>query len=76
MQALEDIMAPESEHIPERTSRLNSLSPEDRRLYNKILWGLVGSYAAVIVVLMGVLIAGDTGLQKAADIIVTRTWAR
>jgi predicted cobalt transporter CbtA len=72
---LEDIMALESEYVPERTSHLSSLPPDDRRVYKKILWGLIGSYAAVVII-MGVGVVGHIDLQKAADLVVARTWAR
>jgi hypothetical protein len=65
-------MALESEYVPERTSRLSSLPPEDRRVYKKILWGLVGSYA-VIVAIMGVVVASNIDTRKAIDIVATRT---
>jgi|1185.fasta_scaffold900778_1 hypothetical protein len=68
-------MALESEYVPEQTSRSSSLSTEDRRVYKKILWGLIGSYA-VIAVIMGAVIAGHLDFQKAANVVVTRTWAR
>ena len=65
----------ESEYFPEQTSRLNSLPPEDRKVYKKLLWGLVGTYAAVAVI-MGAVLFGHIGLQKTADVAVTRTSAR
>jgi hypothetical protein len=75
IQPLEDIMALESEYVPERTSGLRSLPPEDRRVYKKVLWGLIGSYA-VLVTIVGVVVVGHVDFKKAADIVATRTWAR
>ena len=68
-------MALESEYIPEQTSRLSSLSSEDRRVYKKIPWGLIGFYTAAIMMVVGVVVVGNINFQKAADIVVTRTWA-
>jgi hypothetical protein len=74
MQALEDTMPLESEYVPDRTSRLSSLSPEDRRVYKKILWGLIGFYTAAIVALVGVVVAaGNIDFRKATDIVATST---
>jgi hypothetical protein len=68
-------MALESEYAPERTSHPRPLPPEDRRVYKKVLWGLIGSYAAIVVI-MGVVVASHVDFGKAAAMVVTRTWAR
>ena len=69
-------MALESEYVPERTPRPNSLSPEDRRVYRKMFWGLIGTYTAAIVVMVGILVVGNIDFRKVADSVVTSTWAR
>jgi len=66
-------MALESEYIPEQTSRRSLPRPEDRRVYKKILWGFIGFYIAIIA-LMGVMVVGNTDVQKAADTVVIGTW--
>ena len=63
-------MALESEYAPQRTSRLSSLPPEDRRVYKKILCGLIGSYAAIAVI-MGAVIASHVDFQRATNMVVT-----
>jgi len=75
LQTLEDIVALESEYFPEQTCRLSSLSPEARRAYKKILWGLFGFYAAAIVT-MGVVVVENTNFQKAANVVMTGLWPR
>ena len=75
LQTLEDIMALESEYFPEQTCRLSSLSPEARRAYKKILWGLFGFYTAAIVT-MGVVVVENTNFQKAANVVMTGLWPR
>jgi hypothetical protein len=71
-QTSEDIMPLESEYFPAHTSRLSSLSPEERRAYKKIVWGLFGFYTAAIVI-MGVVVVGNASFQKADVILITRT---
>jgi hypothetical protein len=71
-QTLEDIMPLESEYFPPQTSRQSSLSPEERGTYKKIAWGLFGFYAAAIVI-MGVVVVGNAGFQKADVIEIART---
>lgn len=66
-------MALESKCISEQTSRPSSLSPEDRRVYKKILWGFVGFYTVGIVI-MGVVAVGSINSKKSADIVVTGAW--
>jgi len=75
LQTLEDIVALESEYFPEQTCRLSSLSPEARRAYKKILWGLLGFYTAAIVT-MGVVVVENTNFQKAANVVMTGLWPR
>jgi hypothetical protein len=65
-------MPSESEYFPPRTSRLSSLSPEERRTYKKIVWGLFGFYTAAIVI-MGVVVVGNASFQKGDAIAMTRT---
>jgi len=65
-------MALESEYIPEQTSHRSSPLPEDRRVYKKILWGFIGFYTAIIVI-MGVMVVGNINFQKAADTVVIGT---
>ena len=67
-------MALESEYVPEQTSRLSSLSPEERRVYKKLVWGLFGFYAAAIVT-VGVVVVGNANVQKADDIVAIGTWS-
>ena len=67
-------MALESEYVPERTSRLSALPPDDRRVYKTILWGLIGSYVAVVII-MGAVVVNHIDSQKAADLVVARTSA-
>ena len=69
-------MGLESEYVPDRTSRLSSLSPEDRKAYKKLFWRLAGFYTAAIVVMVGFLVVGNTGVRKVTDVVVTSTWAR
>ena len=66
-------MALESKCISEQTSRPSSLSPEDRRVYKKILWGFIGFYTVGIVI-MTVVAVGSINSQKPADIMVTGAW--
>ena len=66
-------MARESKCIPEQTSRPSSLSPEDRRVYKKILWGFFGFYAVGIVI-MGDVVGGSINFKKSADTAVTGAW--
>jgi hypothetical protein len=66
-------MARESKSIPEQTSRPSSLSPEDRRVYKKILWGFIGFYTVGIVI-MSVVAVGSINSKKPADIMVTGAW--
>jgi hypothetical protein len=76
IEALEDIMGLESEYVPDRTSRLSSLSPEDRRAYKKLFWRLAAFYTAAIVVMVGFLVVNHIGFRRAADVVVTSTVAR
>ncbi len=66
-------MARERKRIPEQTSRPSSLSPEDRRVYKKILWGFIGFYTVGIVI-MSVVAVGSINSKKPADILVTGAW--
>ena len=66
-------MALESKCIPEQTSRPNSLSPKDRRVYKKIVWGFIGFYAIGIVI-MTVVVVGSANSQKPAETVVTGAW--
>jgi hypothetical protein len=65
-------MPVESEYFPAQTSRLSSLSPEERRAYKKLVWGLFGVYAAIIAI-MGVVVVGNASFQKADVIVIIRT---
>jgi hypothetical protein len=65
-------MAFESEYFPAQTSRLSSLSPEERSAYKKIVWGLFGFYTAAIAI-MGVVVVGNASFQKGDAIAMTRT---
>jgi hypothetical protein len=65
-------MALESEYVPEQTSRLSSLSPEERRAYKKLVWGLFGFYTAAIVT-VGVVVFGNANVKKANDIVAIGT---
>ena len=65
-------MAMESEYFPAQTSRLSSLSPDDRSAYKRTLWGLFGVYAAAVVI-MGVVVVGNASFQKADVIVITGT---
>ena len=76
VEALEDIMGLESEYVPDRVSRLNSLSPEDRRAYKKVFWRLAGFYTAAIVVMVGFLVVNNVGSRRVTDVVVTSTLAR
>ena len=62
----------ESEYFPPQTSRLSSLSPEERRTYKKIVWGLCGFYVAAIVI-VGVVAVGNARLKKEDVIEIART---
>jgi hypothetical protein len=62
----------ESEYFPAHTSRLSSLSPEERSAYKKIVWGLFGFYTAAIAI-MGVAVVGNASFQKGDVIAMTRT---
>jgi len=62
----------ESEYFPAQTSRLSSLSPEERRAYKKIVWCLFGFYTAAIVI-MGVVVVGNASFQKGDVTAMTRT---
>jgi hypothetical protein len=66
-------MALERKCIPEQTSRPSSLSPEDRRVYKKILWGFIGFYTVGIVI-MSVVALGSINSKKPADTVVTGAW--
>ena len=66
----------ESEYVPDRVSRLSSLSPEDRRAYKKVFWRLAGFYTAAIVVMVGVLVVSNIGSRRVTDVAVTSTWDR
>ena len=68
-------MALESEYVPEQTSHPSSLPPEHRGVYNKIFWGLIGSYVAIVMI-MGAVVVSNIDFGKTADVVVTRTWAR
>jgi hypothetical protein len=69
-------MGLESEYVPDRTSRLSSLSPEDRRAYKKLFWHLAGFYTAAIVVMVGFLVVNNIGSRRVTDVAVTSTLAR
>ena len=66
-------MALESEYFPQQTSGGSPLSPEDRGVYKKILFGFFGVYAAAVVV-MGFVLVGNAHVQKQADIAMMGTW--
>jgi hypothetical protein len=65
-------MPVESEYFPAQTSRLSSLSPEERRAYKKIVWSLFGFYTAAIAI-MGVVVVGNASFQKGDVIAMART---
>ena len=58
-------MALESEYFPEQSYRPSSLSPEDRRAYNKIIWGVFGFYTATVVI-MAAVVVGNANVHVAA----------
>jgi hypothetical protein len=60
----------ENEYFPDGSFR--SASPEDRRAYNKIIYGIGGVYTAAAVWLVGMVIVGSN-FQKAAHM-VTAAW--
>jgi hypothetical protein len=62
----------ESEYFPAQTSRLSSLSPEERSTYKKMALGLFGFYTAAIAI-MGVVVVGNASFQKPDVIVITRT---
>ena len=66
-------MARESKRISEQTSRPSSLSPEERRVYKKILWGFFGFYA-ISLVIMSVVAVGSINSKKLPGIVVTGAW--
>ena len=66
-------MARESKCIPEQTSRPSSLSPGERRVYKKILWGFFGFYTVGIVIVTAVAVGGINS-QKPAETMVTGAW--
>ena len=66
-------MTLESKCIPEQTSRPSSLSPKDRRVYKKILWGFIGFYTVGLVI-MSVVAVGSINSKKSADTVVTGAW--
>ena len=65
-------MAIESEYFPAQTSRLSSLSPEDRSACRRIAWGLFGVYTAAIAI-MGVAVVSNASFQKADAVVVAAT---
>ena len=69
-------MGLESEYVPDRASRLSSLSPEDRRAYKRLFWRLAGFYTAAIVVMVGVLVVNNHGSRRVTDVVVTSTLTR
>ena len=69
-------MGLESEYVPDRVSRLSSLSTEDRRAYKKLFWRLAAFYTAAIVVMVGFLVVNNIGFRRAADVVMTSTLAR
>jgi hypothetical protein len=66
-------MARESKRIPEQTSGPSSLSPEERRVYKKILWGFFGFYTVGLVI-MSVVAIGSINSKKSPDVVVTGAW--
>jgi hypothetical protein len=58
-------MALESEYFPEQTYRSSSLSPADRRAYNRIIWGVFGFYTATVVITAAVVV-GNANVHVAA----------
>ena len=62
-------MALESEYFPEQSSYSNATSPEDRRAFKKILYGIFGFYTAAVLSLAVAVIVG-TNFEKAANIVL------
>ena len=58
-------MALESEYFPAQTStsRLSSLTPDDRSTYKKMVWGLFGVYTAAIAI-MGVVVVSHADFRR------------
>ena len=59
----------ESEYFPEQSSYSNAASPEDRRAFKTILYGIFGFYIAAVLSLAVAVIAG-TNFEKAAHIVL------
>ena len=65
-------MALESEYFPAQTSRLNSLTPEERSANKRVVWGLFGVYTAAVAI-MGVVVLSNTSFQKPDAVVVAAT---
>jgi hypothetical protein len=65
-------MALDSEYFPAQTSRLSSLTPDERSAYKKIVWGLFGVYIAAVAVI-GVVAVSNANLQKPEVVMVAGT---
>lgn len=65
-------MALDSEYFPAQTSRLSSLTPNERSAYKKIVWGLFGVYIAAVAVI-GVVAVSNANLQKPEVVMVAGT---
>jgi hypothetical protein len=67
METQENTVLLQTECLPDGSSR--SIPPEDRRAYNKIIYGIGGVYAAAAVWLVGAVVVG-INFQKAAHMVM------
>ena len=67
-------MALESEYFPAQTStsRLGSLTPNERSTYKRIVWGLFGAYTVAIAI-TGVVVVSNASFQKPDAVVVAST---
>jgi len=65
MPTQENIVLLENQDFPDGSFRSAATSPEDRRAYKKIIYGIGAVYAAVAVWLVGVVLVGINAQQAA-----------
>jgi hypothetical protein len=69
IQKQENIVLLENQYVPHASFRSTATSPEDRRAYKKIIYGIGGIYTAAAVWLVGVVVVG-INFQQAAHMVM------
>ena len=64
-----DFVLLKNQTFPDGSFRSTATSPEDRRAYKKIIYGIGGVYTAAAVWLVGVVVVG-INFQKAAHMVM------